>query len=56
MINSLYPQVRAFVIRNELDPTKVKSNVLQRWIYNVKEMYKKADKRPKNDIRRYCEC
>jgi len=56
MINSPYTQVRAFIIRNELDPKKVKPHALQRWIYNVKEMQKKADKRPKNDIRRYCEC
>jgi len=55
MRNSPYPQVKAFVMRNELDPEKVKPHVLQRWIYNMKEIVKKADKRPKNDIRQYCE-
>ena len=55
MRKSIYPQVKAFVMRNELDPEKVKLHVLQRWIYNMKEMVKKADKRPKNNIRRYYE-
>ena len=56
MINSQYPQVWAFVRRNELGLIKVKPYVLQQWIYNIKEMKKKADKIPKNDIRKYCEC
>ena len=28
MINSQYPQVQAFILRNELDPTKTKPHVL----------------------------
>ena len=56
MRNSHYPQVRVFVIYNELDPTKTKPHVLQRWIYNINEMHKKAVKKPKNNIRRYFEC
>ena len=42
--NSHYPQVRAFVIHNKLDPTKTKPHVLQRQIYNANEIYKKAVK------------
>ena len=55
MINSPYPQVKAFVQRNQLDTERVKTQAMQRWIYNVKEMVKKAEEKPKNDIRRYCE-
>ena len=53
MRDSPYPQVKAFVQRNELNVERATSNTITRWIYNIKEMVKKADKRPKNDIRRY---
>ena len=56
MINSQFPQVRAFILHNKLDLSRSKPHVLQRWIYNANEMYRKAEKRPMNDIRRYCEC
>ena len=55
MINSLYPQVKIFVQRNQLDTERVKTQAMQRWIYNVKEMVKKVEEKPKNDIRRYFE-
>ena len=55
MINSPYPQVKAFVQRNQLDTECVKIQAMQRWIYNVNEMVKKAEEKPKNDIRRYFE-
>ena len=55
MRNILYPQVKAFAMRNELNLDKVKLYAMQRWICNVKEMVTKADKRPKNDTRRCCE-
>ena len=53
MRESPYPQVKAYVQRNELNIDRTTLNNIVRWIYNVKEMVKKADKRPQNDIRRY---
>ena len=53
MRESPYPQVKAYVQRNDLNIDRTTLNNIVRWIYNVKEMVKKADKRPQNDIRRY---
>ena len=53
IINSTYPLVRAFSMRNELKLTKTKTHVVQYQIYNANEMHTKADKRAKNNIRRY---
>ena len=41
--------------------TKIRINdcstkTIKRWIYNAKEVIKKAEKLPRNDIRRYFEC
>ena len=55
MINSPHPQVKAFVQRNQLDTQRAKTQVMRRWIYNVKEMVKKVEEQPKNGIRRCCE-
>ena len=56
MINSSYSYIRTFVMWYELDLIKTKPCVMQCWIYNTNEMCKKAEKRLKSVIRRYCEC
>ena len=56
MINCECPQVKSFTRRNELDETHTSPHVMQQWMHNVNEMHRKAEKRPKNDIRRYFEC
>ena len=55
MINCEYPHVKVFVLCSELDKNHTKPHILQQWVHNVKEMYNKAEKLPKNDIRRYFE-
>lgn len=56
MINCEYPQANAFVWRNESNVNNTLPQAMQQWIYNVNEMHKKTEKRPRNDIRRYFEC
>ena len=53
--NSPCPQVKAFAQRNELSVEQLKPHMVQRWIYNVKEIVKKVDERPKSNMRRHCE-
>ena len=56
MRNCKYPQVKAFIRKGDLDVNNMQIWVLQQQIYNVKEIYRKAEKRPKNDIQRYFKC
>ena len=53
--NGEYPQIKVFVRRNKLNMNDVNVDTVLRWMCNVKEMRKKAEKIPKNGIRRYFE-
>ena len=48
--------VNIFIRRNQIEVKDCDTETIKRWIYNVKEVMKKAEKIPKNDIRRYFEC
>ena len=48
-------QVKVFVRRNEINLQTACTDTIIQWIYNIKEMIKKASKFPRNDIRRYFE-
>ena len=48
--------VNMFVRRNQIEVNDCDTEVIKHWIYNNKEVMKKAEKIPKNDIRRYFEC
>ena len=52
MINCEYPQVKTFARRNKLNENNTSPYVMQQWIYNVNEIHRKAEKRPRNEIRR----
>ena len=56
MLNFEHPQVKAFVRRNKLNENNTSPYVMQQWSYNVNEMREKAEKRPRNDVRRCFEC
>ena len=49
------PQVKLFVRRNALELRRCSIETIRTWIYNVKELQKKVEKLPKEDIRRYFE-
>ena len=55
MINSPCQQIKAFVQQNQLDTERVKNQTMQRQTCNAKEIAKKADEKPKNDMRRHYE-
>jgi len=46
-------QVKAFVRRNKINLQTAYTDMIIQWIYNIKEMIKKASEFPRNDIRRY---
>ena len=48
--------VKLFVRKNPINVEDSNTETIKRWIYNVKEIMKKAEKLPRNDIRRYFEC
>ena len=46
-------QVKLFARRMALEIQRYRTETIIRWIYNVKEMIKKVEKLPQNDIRHY---
>ena len=46
-------QAKVFVRKNELRINLIKTEIVQEWIMNLKEMKRKADRVPMNDIRRF---
>ena len=50
-----YLQVKIFVWRNRININQIQIDTVVRWIYNVKEMKKRAKKISKNDVRRFFE-
>ena len=53
--NDDFPQVKVFIRWNRTNVNNIQIDTVVRWIYNVKEMKIRAEKIPKNDIRRYFE-
>ena len=49
--NSQYPQVKVFIMRNQIEIEKYRIETIKTWIYDMKEIQKKLEKIPKNDIR-----
>jgi len=49
--NSRYPQVKVFIMRNQIEIEKYRIETIKTWIYDMKEIQKKLEKIPKNDIR-----
>ena len=50
-IVSKYPQVRAFAERNKLRIEDCRIETIKKWIYAIKEIKRKLEKIPRNDIR-----
>ena len=48
-------QVRMFASKSKINVENSAVDMIKRWITNVKDIEKKAEKLPKNDIRRYFE-
>ena len=49
--NSQYLQVKVFIMRNQIEIEKYRIETIKTWIYDMKEIQKKLEKIPKNDIR-----
>ena len=49
------PTVKLFAMRNKIDAERCSTETIRVWIYNVKEIIKKAEKLPRGDIRRFFE-
>ena len=47
--------VNMFIRRHQIEVNNCNTETIKCWIYNAKEVMKKAEKIPKNDIRRYFE-
>ena len=56
MINCKYPQVEVHARRNKLNVNSTSPHMMQKGIYNVNEMCKKVERRPRNNIKRCFEC
>ena len=56
MINCEDPQVNVFSQRNILNANNSSPQVMQQWMCDANEMHKKAEKRPRNDTRRFFQC
>ena len=48
--------INMFIRINQIDVNSCNTETIRQWIYNAKEVMKKVEKLPKNDIRRYFEC
>ena len=51
--NSNYRQIWLYVEKYDLDVERYNSNIIRRWIINMKTIEKKIEKIPENDIRGY---
>ena len=49
--NSKHNQVRMCAQRSKLDENRYKCDTIKRWILNLKNIEKKVEKMPQNDIR-----
>ena len=49
-------QVQTFTHRNKIDIERTKYEDIMQWMHNVKNLIKKVERLPTNDIRRHCEC
>ena len=45
-----------FIRSHQLKVNDCNTETIRRWIYNAKEVMKKVEKLPKNDIQRYFKC